>query len=492
MNPAIVTAAAIPLAIIPRPLSLVETGGVLKLSARDTVKVVQACKAWDARGFAKLSAPANPGDEAYRLEIGPRSIRIGARSQAGRFRALATLRQILPAVPGKGGISLPCVRIEDAPRFGWRGFLLDCGRHYMPVPFIKRVIDLMALYKFNRFHWHLTEDQGWRLEIRRHPPLTRIGAWRTQVNPEGPVKRYGGFYTQAEAREIVRYASARGIVVVPEIELPGHCQAALAAYPALSCTGGPFTVSNEWGIHKDVYCAGNDKTFSLLEDVLTEVVKVFPGPFIHLGADEVPKDRWKACPKCQARIKAEGLADENALQTWFVNRVIRFLATKNRRAICWDEILEGGAPADVIVQVWRADQKAVSQAARAGHDVIHSPYSHTYLNYGLAGYWMDLKWVHGWEPAVEGDPPEKAARIGAAEAERLLGGEACLWTEGVEEPGVFPQILPRILPVAENLWSPEAGKQWEEFSGRAEAHRARLEAQGISVGASVYTEPVKE
>jgi hexosaminidase len=330
----------------------------------------------------------------------------------------------------------------------------------------------MTLLKLNRFHWHLTEDQGWRLEIRKYPKLTEIGAWRGD-------ERYGGIYSRADVKEIVEFAAERGIEVVPEIELPGHCVAALASYPELSCTGGPFKVQTEYGIHSDVYCAGNDLVFEFLEGVLGEVVDMFPFGYVHLGADEVPKDRWKACPKCQARIKAEKLKDEHELQSWFVHRVIRFLTGKSRRAICWDEILEGGPPQSVVVQVWRAGANAVSKAAAAGRDIIHSPYSHVYFNEKPT--WMDLKHVHSWEPTEEGEHT-KLVPATIPDMSRLLGGEACLWTEYCPPERVDAQTYPRLLALAENLWSPREGKDFADFQRRVTEMDDRLERMGISPG----------
>ena len=293
------------------------------------------------------------GAEGYRLEVTEKAVRIEAYQPAGLFYGVQTLRQLLPEeieAPDKqqaplGGWTVPSVTIEDKPRFPWRGMLLDCGRHFMDKEFVKRYVDLLAYHKMNRLHWHLTEDQGWRIEIKKYPKLTEVGAWREYE--DGTV--YGGFYTQDDVREIVAYAKSRFVTVVPEIEMPGHSVAALAAYPEFSCTGGPFEVETQWGVHKDVYCAGNDRTFKFLEDVLEEVMTLFDSPYIHIGGDECPKDRWKQCPKCQGRIKVEGLKDEHELQSYFIKRMERFLSSKGRRLIGWDEILEGGlAPAATV------------------------------------------------------------------------------------------------------------------------------------------------
>ncbi|MCH7812843.1 MAG: beta-N-acetylhexosaminidase, partial [Planctomycetes bacterium] len=333
--------------------------------------------------FGSAAAPGDSAfqtEERYALTVERKHITLRAVTPQGLFRGVQTLKQLLPPTfaattgqPSAGPWQIPCAVIEDQPRYRWRGLLLDCCRHFMTKEFVKRYIDLLAYHKMNVLHWHLTEDQGWRIEIKKYPKLTEIGAWRGQGD-----ERYGGFYTQDDIREIVAYAASRYVTVVPEIEMPGHSVAALAAYPELSCTGGPFEVSTRWGVHADVYCAGNDQTFAFLEDVLSEVIELFPSEFIHIGGDECPKRRWKQCAKCQARIKAEGLADEHALQSYFIRRMEKFLNAKGKRLIGWDEILEGGLAPNATVQSWRGMKGAVA-AAGAGHDVISSPTSHCYL-----------------------------------------------------------------------------------------------------------------
>ncbi len=491
--------------LLPRPLKLERTPGSLTLDAKTAIAAAPAARpaanllagwlrtatGWPipvrAGGRAAITLRAAPRSakepEGYTQAVSKRGAVVTAPALAGFFHGVQTIRQLLPAVveapapvPSSGWRpmvwEIPGVRIADAPRFGWRGFMIDSCRHFLPVEVVKRVVDALALYKFNRLHWHLTEDQGWRLEIKKYPRLASVAAWR------GPTK-YGGFYTRDEVRDVVAYATARGVEVVPEIELPGHAQAALAAYPALGCTGGPYKVGTEWGIYKDVYCAGNEKVFDFLEGVLTEVCALFPGRFIHLGADECPKDRWKACPKCQARIRKEGLADEHALQSWFVHRAISFLEGKGKRCICWDEILEGGPPPGVIVQAWRAGEKAVSKAVAAGHEVIHSPYSHVYLNESPRG--CTLEHVHTWDPTQEG---ERDALTPAAltRPELLLGGEACLWGEWCPPTRVGWQAFPRLLAVAETLWSPWRGRDFQDFHGRAMAQKGRLSYLGLTPG----------
>lgn len=430
-----------------------------------------------------LRAGKSASPEGYALRVSRNGATLTASTGAGFFHGVQTIRQLLPAVlecpapvPSSGwhpmNWEVPCVAVEDAPRFGWRGFMIDSGRHFLPVQVVKNMIEAVALYKMNRLHWHLTEDQGWRLAINRYPRLASVAAWR------GPTK-YGGFYSREDVREVVAFAAARGVEIVPEIELPGHSQAALAAYPNLGCTGGPYKVGTQWGIYKDVYCAGNEQVFRFLEGVLTEVCTIFPGKFIHLGADECPKDRWSKCPKCQARIRKEGLRDEHELQSWFVHRIIRFLEKKGKRSICWDEILEGGPPPGVIVQAWRAGAKAVSKAVEAGHEVIHSPYSHVYINESQRA--LTLEHVYSWDPTQEGERGALSA-ANLSRPELLLGGEGCLWGEWCPPHRVGWQAFPRMLAVAETLWSPWHGRDFQDFHGRATAQAARLSYLGLTPG----------
>ncbi len=414
------------------------------------------------------------GPEGYELTIGSREARVRASAGPGLFYGIQTLHQLLPpaseTVPAAdvpAPVSLPCVRVQDRPRFGWRGLLLDCGRHFMSRDFVKRYIDLLALYKMNRLHWHLTEDQGWRIEIKKYPNFTAKGAWRR--TEDGVV--YGGFYTQDDIREVVAYAQRRYVTVIPEIEMPGHSVAALAAYPELSCTGGPFEVQNYWGVHPDVYCAGNERTFEVLEDVLSEVADLFPAPYIHIGGDECPKDRWKACPKCQARIKAEGLKNEDGLQSYFIKRIEKFLQTKNRRLIGWDEILEGGLPPQATVQSWRGFEGAVA-AARSGHDTIVSPTKYAYFDYDLET--TDLRKVFDFEPVPKG--------LTTAQQHHILGGECNMWSESAPQETIDGKLFPRILAMAERLWSPEKDRNFAEFERRAWEQSDRLQRAGVEVG----------
>lgn len=450
--------------------------------------------------------------EAYRLVITPARVELRAGGPDGLGWGLQTMRQLLPAAvevrlpsvapdPGReGGLRplpadcvfaqhnvrpapgerpplleavmpadgwrLPAVTITDQPRFGWRGVLLDCCRHFMDIKAIERLLDLMALHKLNRLHWHLTEDQGWRLQIVSHPELTTTAAWRRDADGT----RYGGFYTQDQARHIVAYAAARGITVVPEIELPGHSQAVLAANPHLGCTGQLMEVQSCWGVWPDVYCAGNEQTFAFLKDVFVEVLDIFPSEFIHIGGDECPKDRWRECPKCQQRIRDEKLDDEHQLQSWFVGRMERWLAQRGRRLVGWDEILEGGLPAGATVQSWRGVDGAIA-AAGQGHDTVVSPTSHCYLDYDFGG--TDLATAHGFDPVPADLPPDQRHHV--------LGGEMNLWTEYAPQAVMDERLFPRLCGLADAMWrdpqTPDA--DFTAFWRRYQQHRVRLDRLGV-------------
>jgi len=424
------------------------------------------------------------GDEGYQLSSSKNGVKIEAATAAGLFHGVQTLFQLLPAeVEGSGqpeGItwSVPFVKIEDRPRFVWRGVHLDVGRHFFPKEFVKRYIDLLAMYKMNTFHWHLTEDQGWRVEIKKYPRLTEIGAWRRESMDDGIP--HGGFYTQEDVREVVAYAKTRFITVVPEIEMPGHCQAALAAYPELSCSGGPFKVGTEWGVITDVYCAGNEKTFEFLQDVLTEVIDLFPGDFVHIGGDEVPKLRWQNCFQCQERIKAEGLNSEDELQSYFIKRIEKFLSAKGKRLVGWDEILEGGLAPNATVMSWRGTAGGI-EAAKSGHDVVMSPTSHCYFDYyqglfaeprSIGGY-LPIDKVYAYEPVP--------AELPAEQTRHVLGAQANLWTEYLAEASqVEYMLLPRLLALSEVVWSEKNLRSWADFSRRIVPHYDRLAAAGVN------------
>ena len=411
-------------------------------------------------------------DESYDLIIKNDVIQIKANSEVGLFRGFTSLRQMIPNSCEYGGcvsgFFLPEVLVSDSPEFEHRGLLLDCCRHFMEVEFIKKMIDNLALHKMNVLHWHLTEDQGWRIEIDAYPKLTEVGAWRTELDGT----KHGGFYSKEEIREIITYASARHVEVIPEIELPGHSQAALAAYPYLGCTGEQLEVANRWGVFKDIYCAGNDSTILFLKQVLTEVCELFPSSRIHIGGDEAPKVRWHSCDKCQNRIAEQGLNDEHELQTWFIEEIGLFLESKGKTIIGWDEILEGGLPDGAVVQSWRG-MSGASQAIELGSDVIVSPTSHCYLDYPLSS--TDLKKVYSFNPRPE--------TVGDG---RVLGGECNMWTEHTPQHLVESMVFPRAIGLSEVLWSgPEftgASDAYSDFIKRLEPHLDRLSILKVDYG----------
>ena len=426
--------------------------------------------------------------EGYRLAISPTGVILRHSGDAGRAYGLETLQQLVDAAPRPDGRPvLGAMTIADAPRFGWRGLHLDVGRHFQPVSFIKRTLDLMALYKLNTFHWHLTEDQGWRIEIKKYPRLTEVASCRRETilakNFEpyvGDGTPHCGFYTQEEIREVVAYAQARHITVVPEIEMPGHSVAALAAYPELACTPGPFEVMTIWGVSDDIYCP-SEATFTFLQDVLTEVLALFPSPFIHIGGDEAPKVRWKASPLAQSVIKAEGLKDEHELQSWFIRRIDRWLTERDRRLIGWDEILEGGLAPGAAVMSWRGVSGGIA-AAMAGHDVVMTPTSHLYFDYyqgdarfePLAiGGLLTLDQVYRYEPVPD--------TLTAAQATHILGAQGNIWTEYLKTPAqVEYMMFPRALALAELTWSPKAVRSWPSFEARLPHALRTLDRLGVN------------
>ncbi|RIH65502.1 beta-N-acetylglucosaminidase [Mariniphaga sediminis] len=428
------------------------------------------------------------GKEGYRLKAEKNNIEIEAFTPNGLFYGMQSLKQLLPLEATNDQLNIPCIEIKDEPRFAWRGNMLDVGRHFFPVSFLKKYIDILAMYKINTFHWHLTEDQGWRLEIKKYPLLTEISHWRDETivghalrSDEYDGIGYGGFYTQDQAREIVRYAAERYITVVPEIEMPGHSSAALAAYPNLGCTGGPYEVKKTWGVHKDVYCAGKEETFTFLQDVLNEVLDIFPSEFIHVGGDECPKDAWEVCENCQRRIKKEGLQDEHELQSWFITRMDGFLTSKGRRLIGWDEILEGGLAPQATVMSWRGIKGGI-EAAKQKHDVVMSPTTHMYLDYYQSedknseplaiGGFLPLDKVYGFEPV-----PEELSR---KEAKYIIGVQSNLWTEYVSNTEYAEyMLLPRLQAQSEVSWTPKEQKDFADFEKRLQTDYHRLKKLGI-------------
>jgi hexosaminidase len=442
-----------------------------------------------------FNADSTMGEETYRLRIqGGSSVVLQATTSAGLFYGVQTLLQLLPPeinsdqVVEDIDLTMPAVYVYDYPRFEWRGMHLDVCRHIFSVQFIEKYLDLMAMYKMNTFHWHLTEDQGWRIQIDKYPELTSIGAWRTE--PDGTL--YGGFYTKEQIRRVVEYAAERNITVVPEIEMPGHCVAALAAYPHLSCTGGPFEVANIWGVKKDVYCAGNEEVFEFLENVLLEVMELFPSEYIHIGGDEVPKDRWQECRKCQKRIREEGLADENELQSYFIKRMERFLNEHGRKLIGWDEILEGGLAPEATVMSWRGDEGGI-EAASMGHDAVMTPGHSCYFDHYQAdpatepkaiGGLTTLKDVYHFNPIPE--------ELNEAEQEHILGAQGNLWTEYIATPEHAEYMaVPRMLALAEVNWTRESRMHWERFLRKMEPHFRRLDIMNVNYCDAVFRVEIK-
>ncbi|MBK6266200.1 beta-N-acetylhexosaminidase [Marivirga sp. S37H4] len=424
-------------------------------------------------------------EEAYELHITAEQISITASESTGVFYGLQSLRQILASIEEN---RIPAMKINDSPRFDWRGMHLDCSRHFFNPEEVKKYLDYMALYKMNTFHWHLTEDQGWRIEIKAFPKLTEIGAWRTGTmvgkydNHEYDSIRYGGFYTQEEIKEIVAYAKERHITVVPEIEMPGHSLAALAAYPELSCTGGPFQVARKWGVFEDVYCAGNDSVFVFLETVMDEVLILFPSQYIHIGGDESPKKRWEACAKCQNRIKEEGLKDEHELQSYFIQRMEQYLNAKGRKIIGWDEILEGGLAPNAAVMSWRGTEGGIA-AAREAHSVVMSPGSPCYFDHyqvkdptneplAIGGY-NPLDKVYAYEPIPESLSP--------TEGDYIMGAQGNVWTEYMKSfDHVEYMALPRMSALSEVLWTQPEFKNYKDFLHRLKYNTQILDEMGAN------------
>ena len=414
-----------------------------------------------------IDTSLNSNSEYYELIIKKDFILIKGVDREGLIHGIYTLIQLIPRSSGINDPKLACMLIKDQPKFKWRGMLLDCCRHFMDIDFVKRYIDLLAYHKMNVLHWHLTEDQGWRIQIKQYPKLTEIAAWRKEKDGS----TYGGFYTQDQIKEVVEYASQRGIRVVPEIELPGHSVAALAAYPEYSCTGGPFEVENDWGVFKEIYCAGNDSTFVFLENVLDEVMELFPSEYIHIGGDEAPKFRWENCAKCKKRIIDENLHDTHQLQSYFIQRIENYINSKGKKLIGWDEILEGGLAQGATVQSWRGFEGAV-EAAKAGHDAIVSPTSHAYFDYGLDA--IDLEKVYDFNPIPEG--------LTTKEAEHIIGGECNMWTERAPQNTIDSKVFPRLLAISEVLWAAPEHRNYKNFYNRVQAHYKRLDNLGVSYG----------
>ncbi len=479
-------------ALIPLPQQQQACAGTLLLDARSSVSAPADARAQEIAGFLRESVaqqtgldlaiarkgtkrpgielrrdPRVAGDEAYRLDIGPRGAVIAASGDRGLLWGVQTLRQLLPLEKGTP-VALPCLHIADAPALGYRGQMLDVSRHFYPVEFIKRQLDVLSYYKINTFRWHLTDDQGWRIQIKRYPRLTDVGAWRTEHDGS----RHGGFYTQDEVRDVVEYARLRGIMVIPEIEMPGHATAALVAYPEYACAPPLPAVPTLWGVFLDVYCPGKEDTFRFLEGVLDEVVELFPAPYLHIGGDEVPKDRWRACDSCQALMRREGLRDEGELQSWFVRRIQRYLRGKGRTLMGWDEILEGGADREAIIEVWRGEAEGRKALANGNRIVNATDYYIDKLPDKLS-----LEQVYLSDPWGGADAAHRA---------QVWGAEAPLWSERVSPLNGEAMLYPRMLAFAEITWNATARgfekARFADFKRRLSPHYAWLAARGVAYG----------
>jgi hexosaminidase len=507
--------------LVPLPLKLEFRHGVFKLQARARI-LADAQARETGRYLAERLGPATGrslqpgadtepatgnivlttrganaalGAEGYELVVTEDSVVIRAPGPAGLFYGVQSLFELLPpkvlaAKPAvSGDWTIPCVRIEDRPRFQWRGLLLDVSRHFFTRTEVEQLLDLMALHKLNHLQMHLTDDQGWRLEIKKYPRLTEVGAWRKGIgfglDPKastayGPDGRYGGYYTQADIRELVAYAAARHITIVPEIEMPGHSSAALAAYPQFSCSGAGYTTDVGGGIFPGVYCPGNEETFGFLQNILAEVIELFPGKYIHIGGDEVPKGNWRKCAKCQARKSAEGLKNEKELQSYFVRRLEKLINSKGRSLIGWSEILEGGLAQNAAVMDWIG---GAVEAAGAGHDVVMTPTTHCYFDYYQStnraaephaiGGFLPLDQVYSLEPVPAKLQPQYQAHI--------LGAQGNLWTEYVPSfRHAQYMIFPRLCALAEVAWSAKASRNYADFRRRLRTQLERLDQLGVN------------
>lgn len=458
-------------------------------------------------------------EEGYTLSVSYDNIVISGKTSKGVFYGIQTLKQLMPpSMETKTAeLTIPAVNIKDNPRFVYRGMHLDVGRHLFPVDFIKKYIDLIAMHKMNTFHWHLTEDQGWRIEIKKYPKLTEIGSKRYGTiigrlhKEEGNNEtEYGGFYTQEEVKDIVKYATKRHVAIIPEIELPGHASAAIASYPFLSCfpdeptvvtnnmgskvgkeiqaNGRPKIVQETWGVFDDVFCAGDEKTFQFLEDVLAEVIPLFPSEYIHIGGDECPKSNWKRCAKCQKRMKGNNLANEHELQSYFIQRIETYLNTKGKKIIGWDEILEGGLAPNATVMSWRGEKGGI-EAAKQHHDVIMTPGHTCYFdhyqtenkeNEPLAiGGKTTVADVYAYEPTSK--------ELTEEESKYILGAQGNVWTEYMKTPDyVEYMILPRMTALSEVVWSPKESKDWGDFKARLNTMKAFYDAMGLHYAKHVF------
>ncbi len=441
------------------------------------------------------AADASLGPEGYELSVTTNGVVVRATTAAGIFYGTQSLLQLLPPeIFSAQRVStvawtVPCMEVSDSPRYGWRGFMLDVSRHFFMMDEVEKMLDLMAIYKLNTFHWHLVDDQGWRIEIKKYPKLTKVGAWRdsigfglasnsaTAYDAQG---RYGGFYTQRDIREVVDYAAARHITIVPEIEMPGHSSAALMAYPQFACSNANILMPAKGGVFTGVYCAGNDATFEFLANILKEVAGLFPGKYIHIGGDEVNKSNWKHCPECQARIHALGLKDEKELQAYFINRIEKVVNGQGKNLIGWSEIREGGLVPSAALMDWIGGG---AESAASGHDVVMTPTKYCYFDHYQStnraaepvaiGGFLPLERVYLFEPMPENLAPEFHTRV--------LGGQANLWTEYIPNlRKVEYMTFPRLEALSEADWSPKDERDWDDFKARAALNEKRLDALNVN------------
>ena len=501
--------------IVPITNHLEETNGAFVLKSNTSIGVIDAelipaaeyladmlsratgydLKVKEGEGTITLALGDVQGKEgAYTLTAESDKVNITGNSYGGVIAGIESLRQLFPPqIESKEIVkgtdwAIPAVNIQDAPRFEWRGIMLDVSRHFYTIGEVKELLDVMALYKMNKFHWHLTDDQGWRIEIKKYPKLTTVGGYRKKTivgymwdNPtEWNTKRYGGFYTQEDIKEVVAYAKKRFVEIIPEIEMPGHSVAALTAYPEYSCTGGPFEVEGRWGVFNDIYCT-KESTFTFMQDILDEVVELFPSSYIHLGGDEAPRIRWKNCVHCQERMKQEHLTKEAELQTYFINRIENYLNTKGKKIIGWDEILEGGIPQRATVMSWRGEKGGI-HAAKARYDVIMSPNIYMYFNclqskvnekkIGNPNRVITLEKVYNYHPVPE--------VLSADEAKHIKGVQANLWTEYMSALDEMEYMLyPRVAALSEVAWSKKENKDYERFCTRLESIRRHYDVLGV-------------
>lgn len=441
----------------------------------------------------RLSKTAEIGDEGYLLNVTPSSVVITANTRAGIIYGMQSVFQTLPAIRTNAVLQVPCMEVKDYPRFKWRGMHLDVCRHFFSPDFVKEYIDLLASYKMNVFHWHLTDDQGWRIEIKKYPKLTSVGAWRVDENDkvwgdrpqakEGEPETYGGYYTQQQIKDIIQYAKERNVTIVPEIEMPGHSAAAIAAYPFLSCSQKP-QLPMTGGNYKDVssvLCVGNDSVFTFMENVLTEVINLFPSQYIHIGGDEVDKTSWKNCPKCQALKTKLGLKNEEELQSYFIKRIEKFIVSKHRKMIGWDEILEGGLAPEATVMSWRGESGGIA-AAKMNHDVVMTPGTPLYFDHYQAnpateplaiGGFNTLKMVYDYNPVPQ--------QLQGGYEKYILGAQANVWAEYITTPAyVEYMVLPRMVALAEAVWTPLNEKNWDSFNERLQSQFKKFGQLGIN------------